>query len=140
MSALQLCSRIAFSVIAVLSVSVPVCASQVPSTECKNVKVNDELRITVQNEPGLSGWVVVRSDGTIWMPLAFSTQAAGLNTCALGEVLSNKLRTYIKPAHVTVALEDGTAQDESEPPRKWLSPPERPRPFRLPMLYPSVSS
>ena len=135
-----LCSRIAFRVVAILSVLVPLCAAQGLPSECKKIRVNDELRITVQNEPDLSGWVVVRSDDTIWVPLVRSIQAAGLTTCVLGEVLANGLRTYTRSPQTTVVLEDRTARERSARPRKWLSEPERPRPFLLPPLYPSASS
>jgi protein involved in polysaccharide export with SLBB domain len=93
------------------------------------IRPGDELRITVAAEPDLSGWVSVRTDGSITMPLLRSVPAAGLTTRKLQETLVEKLMHFIKVPQVQVDVSDKAIPPAR--PRKWLSPPERPTPFPL---------
>ena len=122
-----------------LAVLVPICSSQqqptpLPALGSAVIHVNDSLKVVVQNEPDLSGWVAVRPDGTISYPLVGTIQVVGLTTQALGELLGDRLRSYVKSPQATVLVESSEAPDR---PRKWLSEPPRSKPFPLPPLFPS---
>ena len=91
------------------------------------IRRGDELQITVTAEPDLSGWVSVRRDGSVTIPLVGSTQAAGQTLREFRLSLTEKLAKFLRTPRVRVDIGDKTAPPARS--RKWLSPPERPTPF-----------
>jgi hypothetical protein len=108
-----------------------------PSVD-RTIKIGDELSIQVRNEPELSGWVLVRLDGTIYVPLLNSRLAVGFTPSGLASLLANDLKTYVKSPQVTVSR-DGTVHETPSRPRKWLSDPQRNKTPELPPLWPSAT-
>lgn len=64
----------------------------------------DQLRITVFNEPGLTGQFVVGSQGTVAYPLVGDVQAAGLTVAEFTTSLRTKLETYVRTPSVNVEV------------------------------------
>lgn len=65
----------------------------------------DQLKISVWQEPNVSGTVPVRPDGKISLPLVGVITAAGLTPEQLQQVVTAKLTTYIDHPEVTVMVE-----------------------------------
>lgn len=66
----------------------------------------DVLRISVWNEPELSGTVPVRPDGMISLPLLNDVRAAGRTPLALREHLIEQLGYYMPAPEVSVVVEE----------------------------------
>jgi polysaccharide biosynthesis/export protein len=64
----------------------------------------DRVQITVTNGEEFSGEQIVRSDGTIQMPLLGSIQAAGLEESVVQQKITGALRKYIKDPQVNLRL------------------------------------
>ncbi len=64
----------------------------------------DQLRITVFNEPDLTGPYLVSAQGTIAYPLVGSIEAAGLTLAEFSERLQTALLTYIRQPNVSVEV------------------------------------
>jgi polysaccharide biosynthesis/export protein len=83
------------------SESVPV-PQELPSDYV--IGADDQLRISVWNEPNLSEMVPVRPDGKISMPLLNDIPAAGLTPLQLKDSITEKLKKYISDPRVTVVV------------------------------------
>jgi polysaccharide export outer membrane protein len=64
----------------------------------------DQLRITVFNEPGLTGPYVVGAQGTIAYPLVGDIRAAGLTVPEFTEALRMRLSEYVRSPSVSVEV------------------------------------
>lgn len=64
----------------------------------------DQVRITVFNEPELTGQYVVGSSGTIAYPLVGSVTAAGKTVPEFTETLQAALQTYVRSPSVSVEV------------------------------------
>lgn len=64
----------------------------------------DQLRITVFNEPELTGQFLVGSQGTIAYPLVGDVRAAGLTVLEFTEALQTALREYVRTPNVSVEV------------------------------------
>ncbi|MGE0740467.1 MAG: polysaccharide biosynthesis/export family protein [Hyphomonadaceae bacterium] len=64
----------------------------------------DQLRITVFNEPDLSGQFLVGSQGTIAYPLVGDVRAAGLTVLEFSEALQTSLGQYVRTPNVSVEV------------------------------------
>jgi polysaccharide export outer membrane protein len=64
----------------------------------------DQVRITVFNEPELTGPFVVGSQGTISYPLVGSVRAAGLTVPEFTAALQEALATYVRQPNVSVEV------------------------------------
>ncbi len=69
-----------------------------------HIGVEDELGISVWHEPDLSSNVVVRPDGMITLPLLNDLKVTGMTTRELQDILSEKLKDYIKEPQVTIIV------------------------------------
>jgi polysaccharide export outer membrane protein len=73
------------------------------STEYR-LGAGDQLRITVFNEPELTGQFVVGSSGSIAYPLVGSVNAAGRTVPEFTEALQTALATYVRAPSVSVEV------------------------------------
>lgn len=64
----------------------------------------DQVRITVFNEPELTGQFVVGSQGTIAYPLVGNIRAAGLTVQEFSEALQTALGEYVRSPSVSVEV------------------------------------
>jgi polysaccharide export outer membrane protein len=64
----------------------------------------DQLRITVFNEPGLTGQFVIGSQGTIAYPLVGDVRAAGLTVPEFTTALRTALDQYVRSPSVSVEV------------------------------------
>jgi polysaccharide export outer membrane protein len=64
----------------------------------------DQVRITVFNEPGLTGQFVVGSQGAISYPLVGSIQASGLTVEEFSRALQTALSAYLRQPSVSVEV------------------------------------
>jgi len=64
----------------------------------------DQIRITVFNEPGLTGPFVVGAQGTIAYPLVGDVRAAGLTVPEFADSLREALQQYIRAPNVSVEV------------------------------------
>lgn len=64
----------------------------------------DQIRVTVFNEPELTGQFVVGSQGTIAYPLVGSVRAGGLTVTEFTEALQTALATYVRNPNVSVEV------------------------------------
>lgn len=64
----------------------------------------DQVRITVFNEPELTGQFVVGSQGTIAYPLVGNVRAAGLTVQEFTEALQTALAEYVRAPSVSVEV------------------------------------
>ena len=64
----------------------------------------DILRVTVWRDPNLSTEGAVRPDGTITVPLAGDIRATGRTALAVQTEITDRLKSYVKDAVVTVAV------------------------------------
>lgn len=68
------------------------------------VGVEDELGISVWHEPDMSANVVVRPDGMITLPLLNDVKVTGLTTSELQDMLTDKLKDFLKEPQVSVIV------------------------------------
>ncbi|HTW58298.1 MAG TPA: polysaccharide biosynthesis/export family protein [Terriglobales bacterium] len=68
------------------------------------IGADDQLKISVWNEPNFSETVPVRPDGKISMPLLNDIAAAGLTPIQLKDSITEKLKKYISDPRVTVVV------------------------------------
>jgi polysaccharide export outer membrane protein len=64
----------------------------------------DQLQVTVWENPQLTGSVLVRPDGNISMPLVGDVSAAGLTPLQLAASITEKVKNYVKDPVVNVAV------------------------------------
>ncbi len=64
----------------------------------------DQLRITVFNEPGLTGPFVIGAQGNIAYPLVGDVRAAGLTVPEFTEALRTALQQYVRSPNVSVEV------------------------------------
>lgn len=64
----------------------------------------DQLQVTVWENPQLTGSVLVRPDGNISMPLVGDVSAAGLTPLQLAASITEKVKGYVKDPVVNVAV------------------------------------
>jgi polysaccharide export outer membrane protein len=64
----------------------------------------DQIRITVFNEPELTGQFVVGAQGTISYPLVGSLRAAGRTISEFTEALQSALEAYVRQPSVSVEV------------------------------------
>ena len=68
------------------------------------IGVDDELRVSVWQNPGLDVTVPVRPDGKISVPLAGDVEAGGHTPEEVAIQIQDKLKTYVRDPQVTVIL------------------------------------
>ncbi|MGE5324956.1 MAG: polysaccharide biosynthesis/export family protein [Actinomycetota bacterium] len=68
------------------------------------IGVEDELGISVWHEPDLSTTAVVRPDGMITLPLLNDLKVTGMTTHELQDMLTEKLKDFVKEPQVTVIV------------------------------------
>jgi polysaccharide biosynthesis/export protein len=68
------------------------------------IGADDQLKISVWNEPNLNEQVPVRPDGKISMPLLNDISAGGLTPLQLKDSITEKLKKYISDPRVTVVV------------------------------------
>jgi polysaccharide export outer membrane protein len=64
----------------------------------------DQIRITVFNEPELTGQFVVGPQGTVAYPLVGNVRAAGLTVIEFTDALQTALSTYVRQPSVSVEV------------------------------------
>ncbi|MCL4522852.1 MAG: polysaccharide export protein [Acidobacteria bacterium] len=79
----------------------PKAATEDPAYE---IGAEDQLNISVWNEPNVSRTVPVRPDGKISLPLINDVQAAGLTPMQLAMSVTEKLKKFIADPQVTVIV------------------------------------
>jgi protein involved in polysaccharide export with SLBB domain len=68
------------------------------------LQAGDWIKVTVAGETSLSGDFQIDPTGTVLLPLAGPTKAAGMTPTALAEALTKKYRTeYVKDPKVSVS-------------------------------------
>jgi protein involved in polysaccharide export with SLBB domain len=68
------------------------------------LQAGDWIKVTVAGETSLSGDFQIDPTGTVLLPLAGPTKAAGMTTTALAEALTKRYRAeYVKDPKVTVS-------------------------------------
>jgi len=75
-----------------------------PVTMEYQVSIGDVLEVFVWQQPDLSRDVIVRPDGRISFPLVGDVQASGVTLTKLDEVLTERLRTYVRFPDVSLAI------------------------------------
>jgi polysaccharide biosynthesis/export protein len=65
---------------------------------------SDVLRVNVWKEPEVSQTVVVRTDGSISMPLINEVKVAGMTPLATQQVIADKLKAFLTNPQVTVTV------------------------------------
>lgn len=76
-----------------------------PEKKVPVARVGDSLKITVRNEPEISGHFQVTRAGEIHFPLLGSLSVVGMNTQQVARLLRRGLeRDYLVSPHVTVVL------------------------------------
>lgn len=68
------------------------------------IGVDDELKVSVWQNPGLDVTVPVRPDGKISVPLAGDVEAGGHTPEEVASQIQDKLKTYVRDPQVTVIL------------------------------------
>ncbi len=76
--------------------------ASVDDPQIYHIGVEDELGISVWHEPDLTTNVVVRPDGMITLPLLNDVKVIGLTTKELQDMLTDKLKDFLKEPQVTV--------------------------------------
>jgi len=78
--------------------------SAMPSAVGESYKLGsgDRLRITVFNEPTLTGEYSITSEGNVSMPLIGDVAAGGLSLGALQRLLTERLGAYVKQPRISV--------------------------------------
>jgi len=69
-----------------------------------SVGESDVLRVNVWKETEVSQTVVVRTDGSISMPLINDVKVAGLTPLAIQQVIAEKLKAFLTNPQVTVTV------------------------------------
>jgi polysaccharide biosynthesis/export protein len=65
---------------------------------------SDVLRVNVWKEPEVSQTVVVRTDGSISMPLINEVKVAGMSPLTIQQVIADKLKAFLTNPQVTVTV------------------------------------
>jgi polysaccharide export outer membrane protein len=68
------------------------------------IGADDQLQVTVWENPSLTGQVLVRPDGNISLPLVGDVPAAGLTPLQLAASITEKVKGYVKDPVVNVAV------------------------------------
>ncbi len=79
----------------------PKAATDDPAYE---IGAEDQLNISVWNEPNITRTVPVRPDGKISLPLINDVQAAGLTPMQLATSITEKLKKFLSDPQVTVIV------------------------------------
>jgi len=69
-----------------------------------SVGESDVLRVNVWKEPEVSQTVVVRTDGSISMPLINEVRVAGMTPLTIQQVIADKLKAFLTNPQVTVPV------------------------------------
>ena len=69
-----------------------------------SVGESDVIRVNVWKEPEVSQTVVVRTDGSISMPLINEVKVAGMTPLTIQQVIAEKLKAYLTNPQVTVTV------------------------------------
>jgi len=69
-----------------------------------SVGESDVLRVNVWKEPEVSQTVVVRTDGSISMPLINEVKVAGMTPLTIQQVIADKLKAFLTNPQVTVTV------------------------------------
>jgi polysaccharide export outer membrane protein len=69
-----------------------------------SVGESDVLRVNVWKEPEVSQTVVVRTDGSISMPLINEVRVAGMTPLTIQQVIADKLKAFLTNPQVTVTV------------------------------------
>jgi polysaccharide biosynthesis/export protein len=69
-----------------------------------SVGESDVIRVNVWKEPEVSQTVVVRTDGSISMPLINEVKVAGMTPLTIQQVIADKLKAYLTNPQVTVTV------------------------------------
>lgn len=86
------------------------CTTMAPATDAVSEPVEyrlgagDQIRITVFNEPDLTGPFTVGSQGTIAYPLVGTVRAGGLTVSEFTSTLQTALATYVRNPSVSVEV------------------------------------
>lgn len=75
-----------------------------PFVEEYTISRGDVLEVFVWQQPDLTRDVVVRPDGRISFPLVGDVEAAGMTLTALDQVVTQRLKAYVKIPDVSVAI------------------------------------
>jgi protein involved in polysaccharide export with SLBB domain len=82
-----------------------VAAAATAATAAPKFQGGEKIRITVYNEPSLSGDYDIDQNGVISLPLAGTTKATGLTQAQFEQELAKKFRSeYLKNPRVTVSI------------------------------------
>jgi len=77
---------------------------QAQAVEAYRIGVDDEVRVSVWQNPGLDVTVPVRPDGKISVPLVGDVEAGGRTPEEVAAYIQEKLHTYVRDPQVTVIL------------------------------------
>ncbi len=69
-----------------------------------SVGESDVIRVNVWKEPEVSQTVVVRTDGSISMPLINEVKVAGMTPLTIQQVIADKLKAFLTNPQVTVTV------------------------------------
>ena len=69
-----------------------------------SVGESDVIRVNVWKEPEVSQTVVVRTDGSISMPLINEVKVAGMTPLTIQQVIAEKLKAFLTNPQVTVTV------------------------------------
>jgi len=111
-------------------------SAQHADTEPYRIRTQDVLTIMVSKEPELSGSVVVRPDGAITWPLVNDVRVVGLTSQELAELITEKLKSFVRSPQVTVTVQGIGVEQPADPRKLRMPPPERRE--LLPPLWPFV--
>lgn len=82
----------------------PVLNTDLMAVSAYHIGVDDQLQISVWQNPDLSVTVPVRPDGKITVPLIGDVQAGGLTPEAVAATIQGKLKSYVRDPQVAVIL------------------------------------
>lgn len=75
-------------------------------TDSYLIGAEDVLDITTWGEPDLTKVVKVRPDGRITLPLVNEVQVAGRTPREVGEIITEKMKEYVRDPRVTVSVQE----------------------------------
>jgi polysaccharide biosynthesis/export protein len=78
--------------------------TEAPAVTSYRIGVDDEVKVSVWQNPGLDVSVPVRPDGKISVPLVGDVDAGGRTPEEVAGEIQDKLKTYIRDPQVTVIL------------------------------------
>ncbi|MGH8173975.1 MAG: polysaccharide biosynthesis/export family protein, partial [Rhodanobacteraceae bacterium] len=84
------------------SLEAPKIDPQAQAVQAYRIGVDDEVRVSVWQNPGLDVTVPVRPDGKISVPLVGDVEAGGRTPEEVAAEIQGKLHTYVRDPQVTV--------------------------------------